>query len=405
MSEPRRLPLWAGRTTALIGIVLVALSLRQAVAAISPILSEIDVDIPLSNIAISVLGMLPPILFAASGFIAPPIARRLDLEQAVVLAIVLMVVGHLGRALAPNYAVLVIASVTTLLGMGLGNVLLPPVVRRYFPDRVAVITSTYVGILALSTAAPALVATPLADSAGWRFSLGIWAVTGVVAVIPWLVLLARQRAAARADVLESVAPTLVSQLWRSRVALAITLSFSASTVSLYACLAWLPQILEDTAGSTQSEAGILLALFSVVGLPGGIVAPLVVARVKNVAWILIAGVALFVIGFGGLALAPATATVLWVVCLGVGPIMFPVCLVLINSRTRTHEGAIALSGFVQGIGYTLGAFGPLGLGLLHDATSGWSVPLIVLMAATLVSIVGALALAKIRYVEDELVRG
>lgn len=404
MPETRRLPLWAGRTTALIGIVLVALSLRQAVAAISPILSEIDVDIPLSSIAIGVLGMLPPILFAASGFIAPPIARRLGLEQAVVLSIVLMVIGHLGRAIAPNYGVLVLASVVTLLGMGLGNVLLPPVVRRYFPDRIAVITSTYVGILALSTAAPALVATPLADSVGWRFSLGIWALTGVVAVIPWLVLLARQRAAAVSDVVESVAPTLVGQLWRSRVALAITLSFSASTVSLYACLAWLPQILEETAGSTQSEAGVLLALFSFVGLPGGIIAPLVVARVKNVAWILIAGVALFVIGFGGLALAPATATVLWVVCLGVGPIMFPVCLVLINSRTRTHEGAIALSGFVQGIGYTLGAFGPLGLGLLHDLTSGWVVPLLVLMAATLVSILGALALAEPRYVEDELAR-
>jgi hypothetical protein len=59
MSEHRRLPLWAGRTAALLGIVLVAFTLRQAVAAISPILGDIRVDIPISNIDVGLLGTLP----------------------------------------------------------------------------------------------------------------------------------------------------------------------------------------------------------------------------------------------------------------------------------------------------------------------------------------------------------
>ena len=52
MSEHRPLPLWAGRAAALVGIVLVALTLRQAVAAISPILGDIRVDIPISDIGV-----------------------------------------------------------------------------------------------------------------------------------------------------------------------------------------------------------------------------------------------------------------------------------------------------------------------------------------------------------------
>lgn len=60
MPDPRRLPLWAGRTAALLGIVLVAFSLRQAVAAVSPILGDIRTDIPLSDLDVGWLGTLPP---------------------------------------------------------------------------------------------------------------------------------------------------------------------------------------------------------------------------------------------------------------------------------------------------------------------------------------------------------
>ena len=102
MPDSPRLPLWAGRTAALLGIVLVAFTLRQAVAAISPILGDIRVDIPISNIDVGLLGTLPPLLFAASGFIAPRVARRLGLDGGIVLALVLMTAGHLVRAFAPG---------------------------------------------------------------------------------------------------------------------------------------------------------------------------------------------------------------------------------------------------------------------------------------------------------------
>jgi CP family cyanate transporter-like MFS transporter len=145
-------------------------------------------------------------------------------------------------------------------------------------------------------------------------------------------------------------------------------------------------------------------VFAIAGFPVSIIAPILVARLRSPSWLIIAGVVFFVVGYLGLLLAPGTLTVVWVLFAGLGPILFPVCLVLINTRTRTHTGSVALSGFAQGIGYTAGAFGPLLLGVLHDLTGGWTLPLVFLLAISLVAIVSAVILARPAFVEDELAR-
>ena len=404
MSEHRPFPLWAGRAAALLGIALVALTLRQAVVAISPILADIRVDIPISSIGVGLLGTLPPILLAASGFVAPRVARGLGLDGGIVLALLLMTVGHLVRAFAPGFAVLLVGSVVALAGTGIGNVLLPPIVRRYFPDRVALLTAVYVCVVGVSTAVPAAVAAPLAERIGWRFSLGIWSVTSAVALAPWLVILARERRRRLIDAgaVESPPPALVTRLWRSRVAVSITVVFSASAICTYAAFAWLPEILGDIAGSTPAEAGVLLAVTGIISVPGALIAPLLVARLRNVGWLIAAGIASFVLGYLGLLLAPATLTLLWVLLIGSGSILFPICLVLINDRTRTPGGTVALSGFAQGVAYALGALGPLLVGLLHDVSGGWTLPLLFLLAVILVATIPAITLARPAFVEDEL---
>lgn len=44
MTDAPTRPVWQGRTLAFLGIVLVAFSLRSAVASLSPILAEIEAD-------------------------------------------------------------------------------------------------------------------------------------------------------------------------------------------------------------------------------------------------------------------------------------------------------------------------------------------------------------------------
>ena len=399
-------PLWAGRAVAVLGILLLAVNLRTAVAALSPILGFVSRDIPLDSIGIGLLGMLAPLAFAVSGFVAPVVARRVGLEATTMLACVAMVVGPLVRAVAPSYLVLVAGSVVALAGMGFGNILLPPIIKKYFPDRVALLTAAYVTILSISASVPPLIAAPLAETAGWRVTLGVWAILAAGALLPWIVIAAQHRRRTRQSAADGVVPVvsqaLLGRMHSSRSARAITLAFAASAFSVYSMFAWLPEIVIDTAGATPTQAGALLALFGIIGLPIGLVVPALVSRVRNVGWLFVVAVIFFVGGYAGLLFAPTAATWLWALLIGSGPMVFPLCLVLINLRTRSHEGSIALSGFAQGIAYGLGALGPLLIGLLHDLTGGWTVPILFLLGTSLIILISAATLARPSMVEDEI---
>ena len=122
---------------------------------------------------------------------------------------------------------------------------------------------------------------------------------------------------------------------------------------------------------------------------------------KTVGPLIAAGVVFYLVGYGGLLLAPGGPLWLWVAFIGLGPLLFPLSLVLINLRTRTHEGSVALSSFVQSIGYGIGALGPLVVGVLHDTTGGWTVPLLFLVGTALALTVSGIVVARPRMLEDE----
>jgi CP family cyanate transporter-like MFS transporter len=395
-------PLWHGRAIALVGILLVAANLRTAVAALSPIFAEIRTEFDVSSIGVGLLGMLPPVCFAVFGLIAPSFTRRLSLETLVVISLGVIVAGHVLRASAGSFAVLAIGSAVTFAGMGVGNVLLPPLVKRYFPDRIGLVTSLYATVMSVSTLLPPLVAVPVADAAGWHVSVGMWALVSVLAILPWLrILITHRPAHPDSDVeVETAQPAMAGRVWRSPLAWAMAVLFAVSSLNAYAMFAWLPEILHDVAGVPPLEAGALLSVYAAMGIPAGLLVPLLAARMRNVAVLIYAGVAFFILGYLGLILVPATATWLWVSLAGLGPLLFPLCLVLINMRTRTHAGSVALSGFTQGLGYTLGALGPLAVGVLHQLTGSWTLPLVILTATALAAAVAGAVAARPRYLED-----
>lgn len=427
--------LWAGRSLALIGVMLVALSLRTPVASLSPILDHVEVDIPLHAFVLGLIGAAPPLAFAASGLVAPAIARRMGLEQAMFASLIAIALGHLGRALAPDEVTLTLGTVVALIGVGVGNVLLPPVVRRYFPDRVGLVTSLYATLLSISTALPALIAVPVADTVGWRISLGMWLVMALMAAVPWVGVLVHRRPSAadvpRAQIIDErvnavetgavdigdaqaaaaeaalahrpVPKTLGARMFRSPTAWAIGVIFGSSSLGAYACFAWLPQLLVDHAGVSPADAGALLSLYAFMGFPAGLIIPVLAARFpRSPAPLALLGAAFFVIGYLGLLLAPGTATAVWVAAAGLGPLLFPLALVLINLRSAAPQSTVVLSGFVQTVGYVLGAVGPFVVGLVHDATGGWAAPLVFLLAVVVLILPAAAILARGRVVDTEL---
>jgi len=61
-------------------------------------------------------------------------------------------------------------------------------------------------------------------------------------------------------------------------------------------------------------------------------------------------------------------------------VYFALGLDLFVLRTERVVDTARVSAMAQSIGYTLCAFGPLLVGLLHDATGSWTPPLVLLLA-------------------------
>ncbi|RUQ04897.1 MFS transporter [Microbacterium sp. HSID17254] len=428
LSSPQGRPLWQGRALALIGIVLVAFSLRSAVASLSPVLDHVAEDFPVAPVIVGLIGAAPPVCFALFGLLTPLFERRFGLERMAVVAIVLMAAGMLLRGLAPDSWSLLAATAVVFAGVGSGNVLLPPLVKKYFADRLGVMMTAYSTTLAVSTFLPPLVAVPVADSLGWRISLGMWGVVAALALVPWVTLLVRSRGDDRAvptellvpdptdgvdDVRDAVAastgpittqsasPRVFGRLWRLPLAWALALVFGTSSTMAYVAFAWLPTILVDLGGVTPATAGFLLSLFALVGLPCSMLVPVLVVRFQASRPLFFVAVVAGLVGLAGLLLFPTVALPLWVAIFGLTAIMFPLSLVLLSIRARTPESAVALSGFVQSIGYAIAAVFPLLVGLLHDTSGGWQVPLLVVAGVLVVSVPAGIIAGRRRTIEDE----
>lgn len=405
--------LWSGRVTILIAIVLSAFVLRIAVTSTTPLLDVMGRDLGFGATVTGIFGMLPTAAFAAFGIAAPAMARRVGLERLALIAMVMAGVGLLGRGLVASTGGVIAFNLLALGGMGIGNVVVPPLVKRHFPDRVGTMSTAYITFLQFGTILPALVAVPLANGTSWQVSLAAWCVVGFAAVVPWIgVLLIEHRAGTRlaanrdASALgpDNEAPELVhapagGAVWKTSLGWGMAAMFGMTSLVTYSMFTWIPKILGE-AGATAEFGGAMVALFSALGLGAALGLPSVVVRMRNPFPIVLGCVLAYVLGFAGLLIAPMGLPVLWVALIGLGPSTFPMSLTMINLRTRTPAGSAALSGFTQGVGYAAACVGPLLLGVLRDATGGWGLPFALLGLAIAVMAVGAWFACRPTFLED-----
>lgn len=405
-----------GTLLALVGIVLVALAMRSAAGVIGPVFPVLADDLGLDVVVLSVLGAAPPFGFALAGFLVPAVTRRFGLEGALIGAVALIGAGQVVRAAAFEPILLVAATFVIMVGIGAANVLLPPLVRRYAPRRIGLVTGVYLVLMSISASTPAFVGVPLADAAGWRFAIGAWAVLPVLAMAPWIATVVHRRAAPA-----ELTPTDVDELAGVRepgpvtravarprliaaspTAWAIMGTLVLSSITIYAAMAFLPSMLIATAGIGPEAAGAALGLALVLGIPQALLVPLIAARRGSTVPLIAAAAVFTVAGWGGLLVAPAAAPLLWAFCIGSGSIVFPLALLLVNTRTRDHRVTVSVSAFAQGTAYLIAGTFSLLLGVIHELTGSWTVPFVVLMATAGIVIPVILVLRRNRMIDDEL---
>jgi MFS transporter, CP family, cyanate transporter len=361
-----------------VGIVLLAVNLRPALTGLTPLIGQIRAD---TGISYGVAGLLTALPLLAMGLLSPIaslLAHRFGMERLLLASMLVLAAGILLRSAG---AVTALFLGTAVLGaaIAIGNVLLPGLVKREFPERVGLMTSTYSTALAVSAAIAAGASFPLADQVGigWRASLGSWALLALVAAVAWL----PQMRSARPANASPAGSRGVNGPWRSALAWQVTLFMGLQSLGYYVVLTWLPEILQEEAGISASLAGWMLALAQAVGIASIFLAPVLAGLRPSQHGVVVVAVALTGAGALGLLVAAETATALWVVLLGLGQgACFSLALTFFALRAPDSEHAAALSGMAQSVGYLLAAVGPFLFGLLRDTTHAWTVPLALLFA-------------------------
>lgn len=347
-----------------LAIVLLAFNLRTPVTGIGPLLHDLRVA-GVSPVGASVLTTLPSFCFGAAAFAAAGIARRIGIEHAMLAALALMTVGTALRGLDVIPA-LFVGQIAACGAIGLVNTLLPGLVKRDFPDRVALITGMYVMVMGVGTAAAAGASVPLANwLGGWWLALGFWAIPMLPAVLIWVFCLP---ARATTDALPKVR---VTGIWRSATAWQVTLFMGLQSSLAYIVFGWMPAILRDR-GLSAVDAGLVLSVSVVAQAVASLLAPAVATHGREQSRVVVALMALCIAAVYGAMYAPLWTVWLWAVVLGIAQgSLFAVALTVIVLRASDSHVAAQLSGMAQGVGYLLASVGPLLAGLLHDWTHGW----------------------------------
>jgi MFS transporter, CP family, cyanate transporter len=381
-----------------VAFLLVALNLRIAIAAVSPLLGDIQRDSGLTSSVAGLLTTIPIVCFGVFAFGTPRLTRRFGGNRLLLLAMLLLA-GGIALYLQPSVPALFAATLVAGAAIAVGNVLLPGVIKRDFGSRAGLMTGLYSMTLSAGAALAAGLTIPLrtATGLGWREVLALWAVPAVLAAAACAprVLHPGPRPAPASGA--SAAPRL-GALWRDPVAWAVTVFMGLQSLGYYALLAWLPTIFQDH-HMPAGQAGWMLSFSSFPGMVTAVAAPMIERRLRHPQAAVVVAVLLCAIGCLGLLADPVPLAYLWMTALGLGQgATISLSLGYIVARSPDHAHTGQLSTMAQGTGYLIACLGPLGLGLLHSATGSWTVPILALIAVLVVELIAGLQASRDRHV-------
>jgi MFS transporter, CP family, cyanate transporter len=378
-----------------LAFLLLAANLRPAVTSVGPLLEMVRSDLGLSSAMLGLLATLPLLIFAAFS----PFARLgqiFGIERTLAGCLSLLVLGIAVRSQGSTGALFGGTAILAI-GIAIANVLVPSVIKRDFPDHVGSVTTVYVMVMTLTGALATGLAVPLAAylAGGWRASLAIWVVLAAVALLFWLPETRKENASVAAH-RPNLGPA-TTPIWRSWLAWQVTLFMGVQFLIYYVTISWMPLFLAGH-GKSAAEAGWLLTLYQMMTVGVGFVAPLLLQRGRDQRVLAVAASAITALSILGLFVAPRFAGFWLVICGASFGTTFILAFALIGMRASDHQRATSLSTMSQATAYLIAAIGPVAFGWLHDLATGWTVPMLGLLAIAIIQCLVGLGAGRPGYV-------
>ena len=357
----------------ILGILFISFNLRAPITAVGSIVDLIQAEFSLSTAAAGFITTLPLLAFAVVSPFVATLAGKIGHARTMMCGLALILCGELIRSYT-GAAGLFTGTAVIGVGIAIGNVIIPGIIKMRFADRVGAVTSIYTSGMCIFAAVGAGISVPLAKGLGlgWKNALASWFLLTIVTIVIWL---PQIRGGAAAPAARKTAGK--SSIWKSKLAWFVTLFMGVQSLLFYSLVAWLPTVVTSK-GMADSFAGSMATLFQLMAIPATLLIPTLCDKFQDQRPLVLVTCCIYAVGMlcfllGQSAVMVTVAVILMAIGMG-GSISLSIAF--ISLRSPNSARASELSGMSQSAGYLLAAVGPVLTGFIYDIQSSWTIPLV-----------------------------
>ena len=372
----------------LLGIILLGMILRTPITSVGAIIGPLKNLLEINNTVAGLITTIPLIAFAIFSPFVAKISNKIGLEKTLYLAAIVTSIGLLLRFYI-NTSVFFVTTFIIGVGLTVGNVLLPGLAKKYFPENLGVMTGFYAVVMNVSASVAAGISYPILSSNvdGEKFSTGlavnIWLIVSILNIVIYAIITKNSKSERIEDKKSGGKGYLRNlKMW------SVMLSMGLQSALFYCSVSWFAEIMISK-GFTPSEAGLLLSISQFAQFPSTFLVPVLAEKIKNklIIPIFIAmGYVASLIGMIYIQGNFALMTIYIVLFALAGGGSFSYVMYLFSAKSKNEEEAADISGLAQAGGYWLAAIFPPLLGYVRDVLN-WDVAIyILIMTASLLFI-------------------
>ena len=364
----------------LLGIILLGMILRTPITSVGAIIGSLKNLLEINNTVAGLITTIPLIAFAIFSPFVAKISNKIGLEKTLYLAAIVTSIGLLLRFYI-NTSVFFVTTFIIGVGLTVGNVLLPGLAKKYFPENLGVMTGFYAVVMNVSASVAAGISYPILSSniGGEKFSTGlavnIWLIVSILNIVIYAIITKNSKSERIEDKKSGGKGYLRSiKMW------SVMLSMGLQSALFYCSVSWFAEIMISK-GFTPSEAGLLLSISQFAQFPSTFLVPVLAEKIKNklIIPIFIAmGYVASLIGMIYIQGNFALMTIYIVLFALAGGGSFSYVMYLFSAKSKNEEEAADISGLAQAGGYWLAAIFPPLLGYIRDVLN-WDVAIYILI--------------------------
>lgn len=389
----RKIPTWKV-CILLFCIILMAANLRAPITAVGPVIPEMTEALRLTPALVGLITAIPLICFSLFSAFMPRLSGMIGLERILLFSLGILALGTFIRS-AGNIPFLLAGSAFIGIAITIGNVLMPALIKRRFPDKTGLVTGIYLVSMNLASAIAVGYSIRLGKigGLGWRGSIGIWGVLALVTFFCWLPMTGKNGLTAAPSGRKTI-----RAIWKSRLAWQISVFMGLQSIIFYVFTAWLPAVLQSW-GMDPDRSGWILSYMQMGQVPMMIIGPLLADKMKNQAALIWFTFILLMTGLLLIIVFKTTYIIMATVLVGIAiGLAFSLATIFFILRTKHVTESAALSGMSQSVGYFEAAVGPPLFGALYGWTNSWDLPFLLLVIAAVLLLITGLYAAQNKYV-------